>query len=85
MKGISIMMVYKNQNGPLSSLRKVINNAKNKMFSSKSQAIIELELEKSAHNYHPLPVVLTKGLGCNVWDVDGKVDQSFYVYKYLHK
>lgn len=41
---------------------------------SVSQAkIIELELEKSAHNYHPIPVVLSRGLGCNVWDVDGKV------------
>ncbi|MBI2343922.1 MAG: ornithine--oxo-acid transaminase [Deltaproteobacteria bacterium] len=26
----------------------------------------------SAHNYHPLPVVLTKGEGCWVWDVEGK-------------
>ncbi len=26
----------------------------------------------SAHNYHPLPVVLAKGDGCWVWDVDGK-------------
>jgi len=40
---------------------------------SLSQAkIIELELEKSAHNYHPIPVVLSRGLGVNVWDVDGK-------------
>jgi len=41
-------------------------------FSSKSQAIIDLELKKSAHNYHPIPVVLTKGYGCHVWDVEGK-------------
>ena len=26
----------------------------------------------SAHNYHPLPVVLAKGEGCWVWDVEGK-------------
>jgi ornithine--oxo-acid transaminase len=26
----------------------------------------------SAHNYHPLPVVLSKGEGCWVWDVEGK-------------
>ena len=25
----------------------------------------------SAHNYHPLPVVLERGEGCWVWDVDG--------------
>lgn len=31
------------------------------------------EVEKfSAHNYHPLPVVLSKGEGCWVWDVEGK-------------
>ncbi len=31
------------------------------------------EVEKvSAKNYHPLPVVLTKGEGCWVWDVEGK-------------
>jgi len=30
------------------------------------------EVDKySAHNYHPLPVILTKGEGCWVWDVDG--------------
>ena len=41
--------------------------------SSKSQlAAIELESRTSAHNYHPLPVVLSKGKGTHVWDVDGK-------------
>jgi len=33
---------------------------------------IELEDKYGAHNYHPLPVVLKKGLGTKVWDVDGK-------------
>ncbi len=37
-----------------------------------TQAAI-LEAERwSAHNYEPLPVVLSKGEGCFVWDVDGK-------------
>ncbi len=37
----------------------------------RSQRIIE-EIERlSAHNYHPLPVVLTKGQGVWIWDVDG--------------
>ncbi len=31
-----------------------------------------LEEKYGAHNYHPLPVVLTKGKGVYVWDVDGK-------------
>jgi ornithine--oxo-acid transaminase len=38
---------------------------------SSSQAI-ELEEKYGAHNYHPLPVVLTKGDGVFLWDVEGK-------------
>jgi ornithine--oxo-acid transaminase len=30
-----------------------------------------LEEKYGAHNYHPLPVVLTRGAGIHVWDVDG--------------
>jgi ornithine--oxo-acid transaminase len=41
------------------------------MSSSKSQEYISLENEYGAHNYHPLPVVLSKGEGVFVWDVDG--------------
>ncbi len=41
------------------------------MSSSKSQEYISLENEYGAHNYHPLPVVLSKGKGVFVWDVDG--------------
>ena len=37
-----------------------------------SQYFIELENEHGAHNYHPLPVVLEKGEGVYVWDVEGK-------------
>src|SRR5215216_3551905 len=33
---------------------------------------IELEDKYGAHNYHPLPVVLTRGEGVFVWDVEGK-------------
>jgi ornithine--oxo-acid transaminase len=33
---------------------------------------IRLEDKYGAHNYHPLPVVLTKGEGVFLWDVDGK-------------
>lgn len=38
---------------------------------SSAQAI-ELEDKYGAHNYHPLPVVLSKGDGVYVWDVEGK-------------
>ncbi|TBH70957.1 ornithine--oxo-acid transaminase [Aquirufa nivalisilvae] len=37
-----------------------------------SQEFIELEDKYGAHNYHPIPVVLEKGQGAIVWDVDGK-------------
>jgi len=36
-----------------------------------SKNIIDLELRHGAHNYHPLPVVLEKGDGVFVWDVEG--------------
>jgi len=37
-----------------------------------SQMAIDLEDKYGAHNYHPLPVVLAKGEGPFVWDVEGK-------------
>jgi ornithine--oxo-acid transaminase len=41
-------------------------------LSAKSQQMIDLEDKYGAHNYHPLPVVLERGEGVFVWDVDGK-------------
>lgn len=41
----------------------------NKITSEKA---IELEDKYGAHNYHPLPVVLERGEGVFVWDVEGK-------------
>ncbi len=38
---------------------------------------IELEDKYGAHNYHPLPVVLSRGEGVYVWDVDGKKYYDF--------
>lgn len=37
-----------------------------------SQYFIDLEEKYGAHNYHPLPVVLSKGKGVYCWDVEGK-------------
>ena len=37
-----------------------------------TKASITLEDKYGAHNYHPLPVVLSKGEGVYLWDVDGK-------------
>ena len=47
------------------------------MFSAdirmpKTSYFLEKEEHYSAHNYHPLPVVLTKGKGVFVWDVENK-------------
>ncbi|KAH7465682.1 Ornithine aminotransferase, mitochondrial [Phytophthora ramorum] len=42
-----------------------------------AQQYIDREEQYGAHNYHPLPVVLTKGRGCKVWDVDGKEYYDF--------
>ncbi|HEX9150858.1 MAG TPA: ornithine--oxo-acid transaminase [Flavobacterium sp.] len=46
-------------------------------LSSKSEVFIEKENKYGAHNYHPLPVVLEKGEGVYVWDVDGKKYYDF--------
>jgi ornithine--oxo-acid transaminase len=43
----------------------------------RSQKLIEIENKYGAHNYHPLPVVLSKGEGVYVWDVDGKKYYDF--------
>ena len=42
-----------------------------------SQKAIDLENKYGAHNYHPLPVVLNKGEGVFVWDVEGKKYYDF--------
>jgi len=47
------------------------------VLSSKSEVLIEKENKYGAHNYHPLPVVLEKGEGVYVWDVDGKKYYDF--------
>ncbi len=42
------------------------------LLQSRSSQCIEREEKYNAHNYHPLPVVLDKGKGVYVWDVEGK-------------
>ena len=49
-----------------------IKNMSTATHQKNSQYFIELENEHGAHNYHPLPVVLDKGEGVYVWDVEGK-------------
>lgn len=42
------------------------------LLSPAAQRLADLEDRYGAHNYHPLPVVLSRGQGVYVWDVDGK-------------
>ena len=42
------------------------------VLSNQTSAFLQLEEQYGAHNYHPLPVVLEKGEGVFLWDVDGK-------------
>jgi len=44
-------------------------------MSEKTQYYLDLEEKYGAHNYHPIPVVLERGEGVYVWDIDGK---SYY-------
>ena len=46
-------------------------------MSERTQHFLQLEDQYSAHNYHPLPVVLQRGEGVYVWDVDGKKYYDF--------
>ena len=41
-------------------------------YKTKSEYLIDLESQYGAHNYHSIPVVLEKGEGIYVWDVEGK-------------
>lgn len=45
---------------------------KDSLRSISSQEVIAKEEKYAAHNYHPLPVVLSKAKGAVVWDVEGK-------------
>lgn len=45
--------------------------------SANTQHFLDLEDKYGAHNYHPLPVVLKRGLGVHLWDVDDKKYYDF--------
>lgn len=45
--------------------------------SSLTQYYLELEENYGAHNYHPIPVVLNRGEGVHVWDVEGRCYYDF--------
>jgi ornithine--oxo-acid transaminase len=47
-------------------------NASPTLATGRAQQLMQLEDQYGAHNYHPLPVVLSRGEGVHLWDVDGK-------------
>ena len=47
------------------------------LSSMSSKDLMDLESRYGAHNYHPLPVVLAKGEGVYLWDVEGKKYYDF--------
>lgn len=49
----------------------------NTITSGQTQYFLDLEEKYGAHNYHPLPVVLKRGKGIYVWDVDDKQYMDF--------
>ncbi|MCB0738746.1 MAG: ornithine--oxo-acid transaminase [Bacteroidetes bacterium] len=46
-------------------------------MATRAEQLINLENKHGAHNYHPLPVVLSRGQGVFVWDTDGKKYYDF--------
>jgi ornithine--oxo-acid transaminase len=44
---------------------------------TKSEIVYEREAKYGAHNYHPLPVALSRGSGVHVWDVEGRKYYDF--------
>ncbi|MFM2286632.1 MAG: hypothetical protein RLZZ543_2129, partial [Bacteroidota bacterium] len=54
----------------LTRMRSTETNSTNTLHGN--DFFIHLEEEHTAHNYHPIPVVLERGQGVHVWDVEGK-------------
>ena len=51
-------------------------------LSANAAQYLELEEKYGAHNYHPLPVVLERGEGVYLWDVNGKNEWYYVVVSY---
>ena len=53
--------------------------------NARTAELLALEEKYGAHNYHPLPVVLSKGKGVFMWDVEGKRYFDFFERLLGHK
>lgn len=76
---LSLLFRPKQDSRPLTILSRALSNSQHHnqnrpaaALKQKSELVFEREERYGAHNYHPLPVALCKGLGTHVWDVDGK-------------
>merc|ERR1712071_336862 len=61
----------------LSSTQAVTNDAVPLRPDADSEAVFQREDKYGAHNYHSLPVVLNRGQGVRVWDVEGRIYYDF--------
>jgi ornithine--oxo-acid transaminase len=60
------------KNHSTATIERIFSNPTETSINDKAFSMIQLEEERSAHNYHPVPVVISKGKGVHVWDVNGK-------------
>ena len=65
------------QKKELRLLKSIKNKSMSVLEKMSSAEAIKLEDKHGAHNYHPLPVVLSRGEGVYVWDVEGKKYYDF--------
>lgn len=56
----------------MKALQKTSGGLRSMSTASLTDMAIALELEKSAHNYSPIPVVINKAKGVKMWDIEGK-------------
>jgi len=61
----------------LSSTHALTEDAVPYVLGAESQAVFKREDKYGAHNYHSLPVVLSRGKGVRVWDVEGRIYYDF--------
>lgn len=66
---------------PTISVDSLVGSCIDSFAEDKSKALIELEGQHSAHNYNPIPVVLSRGSGVYVWDVNDKVGIFYLLYR----
>jgi ornithine--oxo-acid transaminase len=67
---MALILCFQNLNSP--NHLKYTTNMTATTSISRAEELIEKEHRYGAHNYHPLPVVLERGEGVFVWDVEGK-------------